>query len=125
MIFLSLDFFDAESVTLCSPHSGQPESAEENIDTTDARKRKESVRKELEVAINRSASTNTQFYPGNVFAEAYCIDEFIKRIKLIQTGAIEISETTLINAGFEEAPIDGITIENTTSQDAINFDYAG
>lgn len=86
---------------------------------------KESVRKELEVAINLSASTNTQFYPGNVFAEAFCIDEFIKRIKLIQAGELEISESTLLSAGFEEVPIDGITIENTTSQDAVNFDYAG
>lgn len=86
---------------------------------------KESVRKELEVAINISASTNTLYYPGNVIAEGYCIDEFIKKIKLIQAGELEITVGSLLNTGFEEVPIDGITIENTTSVDVVNFDFAG
>ncbi len=47
IIFLSLDFFVAESAEVCSPRNGQQESAEEDTDITDARKRKENVRNDI------------------------------------------------------------------------------
>src|SRR5690606_19465353 len=78
-----------------------------------------------QIGINNAVNVNSIYFPGNVLAEGLCIDQFIKKINSIKNGGLSISAEALIAAGFDEIPIDGITIVNTSELDTTLFDYAG